>query len=161
MKSMTKEQLLRHVRENHGRWFDAVARLDRDMMLEPAIAGGRTPKDVVAHVTWYEKEAAGVLLGRALGGSELWDRPQPERNATILAENRDRPLDDVLSEAEKVFSGLVALIEALEEADLHDPSRFANMPEEWEPWELVAENSYLHYQGHLPEIAALLDREDG
>ncbi len=154
---MTKAELLRNVREEHERWVSVLEKLDEAAMLEPRLPGARTAKDVVAHVSWYEQQAAAIVRQRALRGSELWERSQEERNAVIFAENRDRTLEDVLAEAERVFAELWELLQTLDEEELHDASRFADMPADWPPWEVLADNTCEHYKGHLPELQVVLD----
>jgi hypothetical protein len=153
---MTREQLFTKVREEHIAWWGVVRRFNQAQMVMLQLPDGRTPKDVVAHVTWYEKQIVGVLKARALVGSDLWDVSLEERNAAIREENKDRPLVDVMSESKRVFAELVSLIRALDEADLHDPARFPGMPQDWRPWKLIAENTFEHYRGHLPELEGLL-----
>jgi hypothetical protein len=78
-----------------------------------------------------------------------------------IEENKDRQVDDVLSKAERVFERLIQAVEALSEEDLLDASRFHDMPEEWEPWKVIASNSYEHYHQHIPGIHAWLDKVKG
>jgi hypothetical protein len=39
---------------------------------------------------------------------------------------------------------------------LHDPGRFTDMPPDWLPWDLLAQNTYEHYQDHLLDFTARL-----
>jgi hypothetical protein len=158
---MTKERLFSLVRDEHVKWWEAIRRLNQAQMVMLRFPDGRTPKDVVAHVTWYEKQIVGVLKARALVGSELWDVSLEERNAAIHEENKDRPLVDVLAESKRVFAELVSLIRSLSDADLHDPSRFPGMPADWRPWKLIAENTFEHYRGHLEELEGVLGGAPG
>ena len=80
-----------------------------------------------------------------------------ERNAAIFAENRDRPLKDVLAEAEQVYQQLVAGVQTLVDEDLVDPGRFAEMPADWAPWQIMADNSYDHYLQHISSVRAWLE----
>ena len=36
-------------------------------------------------------------------------------------------------------------------------TEIGEMPEEWEPWKVIASNSYEHYHQHIPGIRAWLD----
>jgi hypothetical protein len=155
---ITKDKLFSTVRDEHVRWWSAIRALNQAQMVMLRLPDGRTPKDVVAHVTWYEKQIVGVLKARALAGSELWDASLEERNAAIYEQNKDRPLVDVLSESKRVFAELVSLIRGLGEADLHDPARFAGMPQDWLPWRLIAENTFEHYRAHLEELEGLVGK---
>jgi len=152
---MNKSQLIEQVRLTHTAWEAAVSRLDEAQILASGVAGDWSVKDIIAHLAWHEREMVGLLQSHALAGSEMWGWPLDERNQAIYLANRDRSLADILQEERQVCSELVACLEAMEDADLHDARRFGGMPDDWQPWELIAENTCEHFQDHLPEVSAL------
>jgi hypothetical protein len=113
-------------------------------------------KDVMAHIAWYERETTGIFVQRAVNGSPLWYVSLEARNAAIQAENQFKSLADVQAESPQVFNALVAVIEGLEDVDLLDSSRFANMPPEWQPYEVILSNTVEHYNDHQADIQAYL-----
>jgi hypothetical protein len=154
--AMTKEVFLRRLRSGRAQWEAALSEVGVERMEIPGVAGEWTLKDVIAHITWHELQMIEVIQARALVGSDLWELDREARNAAIYEANRDRPLDEVLAEAAQAYRDLEALIETLEDEELNDPARFANMPDEWEPWRIIASNCYGHYQQHIPDIRAWL-----
>lgn len=60
---MTKANFLDLVREGHQRWESAVAEIPPEEMETAGVAGGgkRTVKDLIAHLSWYQREMVGVL----------------------------------------------------------------------------------------------------
>ena len=154
---MNRSDLLAMLHDERQAWEALLVEVAEHGMTEPGLAGDWTGKDVIAHITWYERETAVMLEEKALVGSELWQLPQDERNVPIYEESEDRDLEDVLAEAQSVFERLIAAIESLTEEELLDASRFREMPDEWEPWKVVASNSYEHYRQHIPGIRAWLD----
>ncbi|MCA9904696.1 MAG: hypothetical protein KC547_12650 [Anaerolineae bacterium] len=52
---------------------------------------------------------------------------------------------------------MLAQINHLTEADLHDASRFVDSPPGLEPWEIIAQNTYEHYQHHAHDVEAWLE----
>ena len=152
--TMTKAEFLDILRRERARWTELLAQLPDDRLTQPGAAGHWSVKDVIAHVTWGEQEMLGVLQNHALVGSDLWNVSEPERNAAVFEQNRDRSLEDVRTEAEQVYQQLVAALETLSDEDLNDPSRYADMPAEWVPWQLLAGNTYRHYQEHMPDLQA-------
>ena len=128
-------------------------------MTESGVVGEWSVKDVIAHITWHEREMVGVLRARALVGSDLWNLPLDQRNAAIFEQNRHRPLSDVLTEAQQIFPHLVELVQTLDDQDLIDPSRFAQMPADWQPWQVIASNSFEHYRAHIPDLRAWLNTQ--
>ena len=130
---MNKSMFLDTLRAGRAQWEALLAQVGESRMLQPGVAGEWSVKDIIAHVTWGEREMVGVLHARTLVGSDLWNLPQDDRNAVVFEENRDRPLQGVLGEAQQVYAQLLEAVEALTEEDLTDPRRFRDMPTEWPP----------------------------
>lgn len=154
---MQTAQVLSQIENGHAHLDAALARISPAHMVAPGADGAWSVKDVVAHLTWSEREMVGVLRQRAMVGSELWRLPQDERNAAVYAENRDRPLDETLAEARRVFTELRAEIARLSDAEMADPALIAGMPDGLAPWQLLAGNTWRHYEEHLPALQALAD----
>jgi uncharacterized damage-inducible protein DinB len=154
---MTRASFLDKLRSARSEWDDMLAEVPRELLEEPDVEGDWSIKDIMAHVAWHEREMVEVLRAREVAGSPLWELPTNERNAAIYEENRHRTLDDVLSDSGRVFRQLLREVEALSDDDLNDPSRFKEMPTDWLPWKLIAENSYEHYPGHVDSIRNWLE----
>jgi uncharacterized protein (TIGR03083 family) len=155
---MNKAELLQDVRADWARWEALLDGIDEGQMTQPGVAGEWSVKDIIVHITWFEREMVGMLQARALVGSDLWQLPTDERNARIFEENQERPLHDVLAEAQQVHQQLLKELEALVEDDLVDPRRFPGMPEAWRPWKVIAENSNQHYRDHSQDVRTWLEK---
>ena len=131
--------------------------MDDDMMLKPGVEGHWSVKDILAHVVWYEREIVGVLTARAFVGSDLWALPLDERNAGVYEEIRNMTLEEVRAESARVFPQLLEQLEALPEDAYGDPSCFPGMPAEWEPWFIIAGNTFNHYPDHTQSLKQLLE----
>lgn len=152
---MDKDTFLAALDMERARWDSALAQIDEARMIETGAVGEWSIKDLVAHIAWSEREMVKMLQTHSLrGGSKLWYLSQDERNAVVYAENRERPLAEVLLEAREVFILLRGLLARLEEEDLVDPRRFAGMPLEWTPELVLAGSTYEHYRRHLPALQA-------
>lgn len=162
---MDKQQFLETMRSERQRWEAEFSGVGEERLCQPGAAGEWSVKDIIAHVTAYERglvkwlEAA--ARGEALVFSVLDHSDVDYRNALIYAENRQRPLEDVLRESKRVFRRLLELIEGLPEEDLLEAER-----SEWfvrprwhtsKPlWMCVADDSYEHYKQHIPGLNAWL-----
>ena len=104
--------------------------------------------DVIAHIAWHEGQMVGVLEAHDLVGSELWDLPLDQRNAAIYEVYKDHPLAEVRQEALQTYEIMMKLLASFPAGDLEDTASFPNMPPEWQPWELIANNTYEHYEDH-------------
>jgi uncharacterized damage-inducible protein DinB len=137
-------------------WEAALAAVPEERMTEAGLTGGWTVKDVVAHVAWSEREMVGVIRQRALDGSPLWALDQDTRNAQVLAENRARPLGEVLADERAVWAELLPGLESLTDEDLADPARFDRMDQlpDVQPWQIFAGSTFRHHREHARDIAA-------
>jgi uncharacterized protein (TIGR03083 family) len=157
---MEPEEFLDHINTSRATWEAQMARVRPDQMTAPSAVGRWSVKDLVAHITWSEREMVGMLETRALVGSDLWNLTNDERNEIVYQQNRDRPLGEVLAEAEDVYSRLLALVSGMSAAELNDPGQFANMPADWLPWRVIAGNTYIHYQEHAQNLKDWLDKRE-
>jgi len=156
---MDKATFIEGLRNERAGWEALLAQVGEERMLEPGAAGAWSIKDIIAHIMWGEREMIGVCKQHALVGSDLWNLPEDERNAVIVAEQRDRPLDEVLHEEEQVYAQLLEAIQALSDEDFNDSHHFRYMPEEWTPWQIIAGCSFRHYRDHMPSILAWLQQK--
>ena len=156
---MDKAAFLATLRREHAAWDALLAEVGEARMAQPGASGEWSVKDIIAHVTWYEREMVGVLRTHTLAGSDLWELSPDQRNAALFAQLRDRPVADVLTEARQTFAELVALVEGLAEEDLHDATRYHAMPPDWIPWELLAGNSFAHYPEHARTIRVWMEQQ--
>jgi hypothetical protein len=142
--------------------FDAlISRLTADQMLEPGIEGDRSVKDLIAHMTawegkmiqWLDESLAGQVPQRPAPGL-TWD-DLDQINQQIYLDNRDKALDEVMSESASTYARALKAIQGLTDPDLFDGSRFA-----WRKgdpiWHMVAANTWWHYQEHRDQIEAWL-----
>ena len=149
--------LLDLVRDEYAAWQAVVTDAGPERLNIPLSPGGWSIKDHIAHIAWFEHEMVRLIETRSLAsGSPLWYRSTDERNTIIYEENRARPVEEVLREAEEIHARLVALFETLDDQDLFDPDRFSAMPADWQPWIVFAGNTYDHYRDHGESVIRLL-----
>jgi len=148
--NMRRDELLKRIRDARARWEGALEALDDAALVQPGFAGDWSAKDVIAHIAWHEREMIGMIRARALVGSELWLLRLHERNDAIYRANCDRSSAEVRREAEVVYAGLLEALETLSDQDLVDPGHFPGMPVDWQPWQVIAGNTFEHYLDHLP-----------
>jgi Protein of unknown function (DUF1706) len=74
-------------------------------------------------------------------------------------QNKDRPLHDIVNEERRAYTALFEAVQMLSDEDLNDPHHFKNMPQEWRPWQLIAGNSFKHYEDHMPSIRQWLEKK--
>lgn len=156
---MDKAALLKTLIETRAVWEALLAQIDEEQMIQPGATGKWSVKDVIAHVAWCEREIAPVLRTHVLAGSDLWNLSDDESNEITYQQNKDRPLRDIVNEEGQAYATLLEAVQTLSDEDLNDPHRFKNMPQEWKPWQLIAGNSFKHYEDHMPSIREWLEKE--
>jgi hypothetical protein len=163
---MTGPRLAGILRTERIRWNALLTQVGADRMEISGVEGEWSVKQLVAHLTWYEQA---ILDGaRQVAATGKFTRPRDrgpymgltmdELNDCIAAESRERPLADVLAEADQAFDQLLTLIAAVPQDVLNDP-HILGLPDDLVPWMGVANNSYSHYRQHEDSLRAWLDRQ--
>lgn len=154
------QQLGKSIQHTWSEWEEIVRNFDQEQLNTPGLAGEWSLKDIISHITWHEKEMVGLINAHALVGSELWNLPTDERNAAIYQLVKDQSLEQVLAESAQVHQQLVEVLPTLSDQDLTDPSGFPNMPPDWQPGMLIAQNTYEHYEDHMRDVERWLEEQD-
>jgi hypothetical protein len=160
-RTVTKDQFLTQVRETYSDLSRLLNQAGPSRLLELIPGSSWTLKDVIAHLTWHEREMLGMIQRRNVDGSDLWLMPTDERNQVIYVQYRETPAEQVLSDSRQVHQDLVQALERLEEEALVDPARFGNMPSDWRPWDILAGNTYAHYAEHILSVQNWLEKTPG
>ena len=158
---MEKDEIIRRVKSARRRWDDLLGRVDDGLALRPGAEGELSVKDIIAHVTWYEREVVRMLRSRIMDVSGLWALGPDDRNAAIFDEAKGMSLEDVRAESARVFAALIDQLDQLPEDAYADASRFSKMPPEWEPWNLISGNTFGHYPDHTGSVQRLLETAGG
>ncbi len=150
---MEKVDFLKLLQAARQAWEKFLAQITAEKMELADVPGAWTVKDIIAHVTWYDREMVDFLRSRTLAGSDWWNLPLDERNRLIYEQNHDRPLAEILAQNRQVYENLWHLAQQLDDKDLNDPARFKDMPLDWLPWEMIASNTFEHYLEHIKPAA--------
>ena len=92
------------------------------------------------------------MLFRSVLAGSVWNLSDNERNEIEYQQKKDRPLNDIVNEEQQAYTALLEVVQLLSDEDLNDPHRFKNMPKEWRPWQLIAGDSFKHYEDHMPSL---------
>ena len=156
MISTLKQNVLHTLLYGRRDWDNLLAQVDELKMLQTGVCGQWSVKDIIAHVTWYEREMEELLRTRKLAGSPLWELEPAERNEKIFRDNQFRSLDEVKQESLHVFGHLLTALEAAEPKELLNPDSIEGMPADWEPLEIIGMNTWAHYDHHAQQIKSFL-----
>lgn len=149
---MTKTRLLALIREERGLLEMTLARLTHAQMFLPGVDGQWSVKDVLAHISAWERMMI-KWTGSHLRG-EKPDVPLPwdvdHINEGIYTQVKDKSLADVFEEFRSSYWEALSLVESLTEVQLqkvHDDT--------WPMgplWTGIAGNMNEHYKDHRQDI---------
>jgi hypothetical protein len=169
-----RASLLASLEGARGDWERLLVQVGLPRMTVPGVSGEWSVKDIVAHVAAYEHWTAGHvaaatrdsepttegLYGTAETPPGVDTFDTEARNAAVVAWWRDAPLDAVSAFAQRAFDALVAAVQDAPESLLFEPDAV--------PWldgiplaDIVAENSFRHYEQHAPALRAWIMQTEG
>lgn len=163
-----KATLIDNIRTKQTAMEQALEMLNEQQMTTPGVVGAWSIKDVVAHISAWERIALGRLQAAAKNEmpavswapgeptfTELSNTDVDSINNEFYQHNKDRPLQDVLAEFHTLALRIVNALQELSDDVLTDAQRFT-----WtfgRPlWRFVPGDSYEHVNEHLAEIQAWL-----
>jgi uncharacterized protein (TIGR03083 family) len=157
---ITKAKLIQKI-EVSRMWLEEVlGQVDPSQMTQPGVVGDWSVKDIVAHLTawermmvaWLADYPKGVPVERPTSDAEF-----DEWNERIYLENKVKPLEEVLREFESTHEMTLQALHDTPEEVLFETGRYSyrgGLP----LWQMVAGNTWWHYSEHGEEIQAALHR---
>lgn len=155
---MNKAELLQVIKRDRGRLDALIGSLSETQILATELDAGWSVKDVVAHISVWEKRCAewlddvarGVTPARPeVGSAEVTNAA----NARDYAAAKGLLWETVLTQSRDTTAAIVAAIEALPDAELAGTERFG-----WPTWQMASSNSDEHYREHIDQIQAWLKK---
>jgi hypothetical protein len=161
-----KSELLRGLRERNQQWLAVLDEVGPARMEQPGVIGDWSMKDLVAHLTVWNRRLVAGLHAAQRGEPEPgppWSpdlQTEDEINAWIYESERRRPLPDLLAEMHRLFEQILAWAE-----DLPDDVKMARVePSYYLVWmndrRLLPGEFFDHFHDdHEPDVRAWLARE--
>lgn len=162
--SAAKTDLLDAIRNARAALENALARLDDRTLAETILAGEWTGKDIMVHVSdWERRFLRWVEIGRR---GEIPARPEPgiswadedRLNQMIVERGRARSLDEVRAEFAAAYRAICEAIAAMSQDELFAPGYYAWTGDE--PLVAIVRGVTIdHYAGHTADILAWLEQQ--
>lgn len=153
----TKEEILEAILSEREALETTLDQLSEEQKTQPGAEDGWSVKDILAHITdwekrlllWIDESIQGERPQRPAPGM-TWDDLDRLNELTYLA-NKDRSLEEVEIDFHSSYQKALKTVQALSEEDLIDPKRFS-----WRKgdplWLMVAANTWEHYKEHRETI---------
>jgi hypothetical protein len=116
---MNKSELLQWLQQQHRQWETLLEQIGPERMDQPGVNGAWSMKDMVAHLTGWNRRLVAYMQAAQAGHREPpppWPaelQTDDEINDWIYRSNRGRSVAAVLRETQQVFQQLFALVEDL------------------------------------------------
>ena len=116
---MNKSELIKLLQEKYQKWEALLDQIGPARLDQPGLNGDWSMKDIVAHLTGWNRWLVIRLQAAQQGASEPpppWPahvQTEDEINGWIYESNRGQSVREVLDETRQVFQQLLAVIEAL------------------------------------------------
>jgi hypothetical protein len=155
----SKMELIQAMVSARGRFDSLVEQIPRSKMTLAGASGEWSVKDIVAHVTSYDRWLGLVLALRGQKPPDHWieDTPLDDFNRRLFEENRGLPLDQVLQESTVVWTEILERTRAHSETYLFTEQSIPGVPHKFKPCDVLKNESYGHYLDHVPGLQALID----
>jgi hypothetical protein len=167
---MNKVRFLEWMRSERDRWQALLSKIDEEQMERPGVVGNWSARELIVHVTAYERGLVEWLEAARRGEVKIFadlDHPDVDhRNEVILEESQGRSLEEIEAEAGRVFGRLMELVEAMPEEELVEAERVEwyvkpRWREQRALWECIADDSCRHYLQHMEDLRRWLEEERG
>ncbi|OGO17250.1 MAG: hypothetical protein A2Z14_08590 [Chloroflexi bacterium RBG_16_48_8] len=155
----SKADLIEAMVSARGRFDSLISQIPHSKMTLPGASGEWSVKDVVAHITSYDRWLALTLALRGQKPPDFWieDIPLDEFNRRLFDENRDLSLDQVLQQSGDVWREILEVTRNLPETYLFTEQSVQGVPYTFKPCDVLKSESYGHYLDHVPALLAWIE----
>ena len=155
----SKAELIQAMVSARHQFDSLVNQIPRSKMTLSGASGEWSVKDIVAHVTSYDRWLGLTLALHGKKPPDHWvgDTPLDEFNSRLFDENRDLPLDRVLDDSGGVWAEILEAVHAQSETYLFTEQTVPGVPDKFKPWEVLKSESYGHYLDHVSGLKAWIE----
>jgi hypothetical protein len=119
-----KDAVLERAHTGREALDQVLANLSEEQLNAPVLEGGRSPKDVLSHISvWERRVITAIEIGRR-GETPPWPEPgfnpwdTDKLNERDFLANRTRPIGDVIADARATHAEFMALAESFSAGEI-------------------------------------------
>jgi hypothetical protein len=148
-----KSKLLTEIEQEWANIERICFSLPTDDLVKPGVQGEWSVKDILAHLSAWEKylldRLGYVMTGQPPLYPVMTSMEDVNRfNAQVYSENKDRPLASVVIEFRNLYKGIMTVLEALDEDQLNQPYTYDFPNDTLSLLQLIRANTCEHYGEH-------------
>ena len=149
--------LLKKIRYNRRRWDSIIESvIGKGLEIEP-VNERWILKDVIAHISWYEKELLKALQRKTLADSTFWNTDVETRNSMIFDMTQNRTLNELLSESKEIYEQLLEEIKLISDADLNSEIYIRRKEGTRVTHDFIGGVTYWHWEDHEDYLINIFD----
>jgi len=155
MKAPTsKVELIKAISASREAWDALIVQIPHDRLSEPVAPGEWSIKDIIAHITEYDRHLALGLALKLQKPPQIWldDLSLDEFNARLHEQVVGRDTDDILLDSLQVYWEIIKEVKSHSEEYLFGTHRVEGVPDDIIPHQILKSESYGHYRDHIPAI---------
>jgi hypothetical protein len=156
-KNSAKIELLSDIDKEWAKIERICAGLSEEEMIAPGVQGEWSVKDILCHISAWEKYFLD-RLGYVMSGKHplypvmtSWDDVH-RFNAQVYVDNKDRPLSSVIIEFRSLYRGVMTVLESLDEEMLNKPYSYDFPDDGLTVLQLIRANTVEHYREHFIDL---------
>lgn len=154
---MNKAELTSKVLASRAQLEAALAQISDERMALVILHGEWSAKDLIGHLGFWENRVAFLFTTLQAGKTPEPFQDMDMLNNQAIAEMRTLSLENVRRLEKSAYQKVLALLKQASEAELFAETHFA-----WTGGrcfgDLIGDNTWGHYEEHLPELQAWLKR---
>ena len=153
----SKSLLLHHIRSERASLEAVIELLGASNLTQPVLDDGWSVKDVLTHITAWERRIVRAIGEGQRGETPGWPEPGmtladvDALNARDFARNRERSLEDVLDDSLASYQAAVACAESLSDDEVMRPPAWRDSVP---LFRMIGANTWEHYREHIDQIEA-------
>ena len=148
---MDSKSLIEILEYERGKMDEIVSKIyDQDH--EAQITADMNIKELLGHISWYEQKINHAIQ-RNDPNPTLYDNLSiDEKNRQIAQSFSNLTFDEVKQRSDKIFKELKLLLNHASEDQLNDKSILKNESDTRLPWQVLIDNSFIHYEEHMTNM---------
>ena len=116
---MKRTTLMKKMRYHRKRWDLTIKSVFEKQLENEPVSQKWYLRDVIAHLTWYEKELLEALEKQSQVDSEFWNMEVEKRNDMIYRKTQEHSLNEIIQESKRTFEELIDVVATISDEDLN------------------------------------------